>query len=417
MPGGEYMKTIQVVVPTEESGRITKILSDSGRDFSTVSGKENTLILITSEDDDVDAVLYELKHLGVGREFGKIQLTPLTASLPSIITKKPLISFKRSSSDEIIQMVEKSAKININYIVLTILAGVLASLGLLGNNAAVIIGSMVVSPLMGPITGTAMGTVLSKREMFMDSIKAEAVGILLAIALGLFLTYLFPGAGPTSEILARSRPNIADMALAIASGFAAGVALSGGLESTLVGVAVAASLLPPAANIGVGIALAQYGIAAGSLELLLINIFSINLCCTALFWIQGIRPAVSVRKERVAARVLRRRLVIVLIALLVLAMPIGVTTQSLYKQAKYTNVVNTAVYSLALPPNNALPGNVWTLYDPTTNTLWVTALIFTPSGVVPPDLAQTLSLIISLGTGIPTVTVLASVQATILSPI
>ncbi len=406
------MKTIQVVTPTEESDKVAKVLSDSGRDFSVISGKENTLILITSVEEDVEEILQDLKRTGVGKEFGRILLSPVAASLPSIITKKPLISFQRSSNDEIIQMVEKSTKINVNYFILIILAGVLASIGLLGNNAAVIIGSMVIAPLLGPVTGTAMGTILSRRKMFTDSVKMEAAGIIIAVVVGLVLTYLYPGASTTSEILSRAQPNLADMALAIASGFAAGVALSGGLESTLVGVAVAASLLPPAANIGVGIALAQYSIASGSLQLLLINIFSINLCCTAIFWLQGIRPTVSIRKERVAARVLRRRIVAVLIALMVLAIPIGLTTQTLIRQANYTNVVNSAVYFQALPPNSAIIGNIGTLYDTTNNILWVNVLFFAPSGV-PPNIARTLSLVISLGTGIPTVTVVASVNATV----
>ncbi|MFB0563174.1 MAG: TIGR00341 family protein [Candidatus Lokiarchaeia archaeon] len=408
------MKTIEVVTPAEESEKIAKVLSDSGRDFSVISGKENTLIIITSMEDEVEDILQDLKRTGVGREFGKIHLSTVSATLPSILTRRPLISFERVSNDEIIQMVEKATKINVNYFTLIILAGVLASIGLLGNNAAVIIGSMVIAPLLGPVTGTAMGTILSRRKMFEDSIKMEAAGIIIAIIVGFILTYIYPGAAPTSEILSRAQPNLADMALAIASGFAAGVALSGGLESALVGVAVAAALLPPAANIGIGIALAQYGIASGSLQLLLINILSINLCCTALFWFQGIRPTVSIRKERVAARILRRRLVIVLIALLVLAIPIGITTQSLFRQAKYTNVVNTAVYSQALPPNNAIVGNMGTLYDPTMNILWVNVVFFAPGGV-PANLAQILSLVISLGSGIPTITVVSGVNATISS--
>lgn len=405
------MKTIEVITPAEESEKVTKILSDSGADFSVISGKENTLIIITSMEDEVEDILQDLKSTGVGREFGKIHLSPVTASLPSVMATRPLISFERVSNDEIIQMIEKATKINVNYFTLILLAGILASIGLLGNNAAVIIGSMVIAPLLGPVTGTAMGTILSRRKMFWDSIKMEAAGIIIAVIVGFVLTYIYPGATPTSEILTRAQPNLADMALAIASGFAAGVALSGGLESALVGVAVAAALLPPAANIGIGIALAQYGIASGSLQLVLINIFSINLCCTALFWIQGIRPTVSIRKERVAVRILRRRLVIVLIALLVLAIPIGLTTQSLFRQAKYTNVVNTAVYSQALPPNNAIVGNIGTLYDPTMNILWVNVLFFAPGGV-PANLAQTLSLVISLASGIPTITVVAGVNAT-----
>lgn len=399
-----------MVVPNEQSGKVTKLLSNSGTDFSVVSGKENTLIMITAEEEETEEILRQLKRVGVGSEFGKIQVSPLAVSLPSIKAKRPLLSFQRVSNDEIIQIVNKATKINVNYFILTILAGVLASFGLLGNNAAVVIGSMVISPLLGPVTGAAMGTILTRRKMFNDSIKAEAAGILLAIFIGFLLTHLYPGATVTSEILARGHPNLADIVLAIASGFAAAVAFSGGLESTLVGVAVAAALLPPAANIGIAIALSQYGIAWGSAELLLINILSINIACTSLFWLQGIRPSVSARKERIAARILRTRLVAVLIALLVLAMPLGLTTVTMYRQSNWNNVVSNTVY-LTMPQNNAMVGNIGTLYDPTTNTGWVNVLIYVP-GNVPANIAEALSLVISLTTGIPTVTVIIAVNAT-----
>lgn len=407
------MENIQVVVPTEEAGKINKLLSKSGWDFSVVSGKENTLFMITAEEEETEDILRELKSAGVGREFGKIQVSALAVSLPTIKAKRPFLSFQRVSNEEIIQIVEKSTKINVNYFILTLLAGVLASFGLLGNNAAVVIGSMVISPLLGPVTGAAMGTILTRRKMFQDSVKAEAAGILLAIFIGLFLTHLYPGAAVTSEILARGNPNLADIVLAIVSGFAAAVAFSGGLESTLVGVAVAASLLPPAANIGIAIALGQYSIAWGSAELLLINIFCINLACTSLFWLQGIRPSVSARREKIAARVLRTRLVAVLIALLVLAIPLGSATITMYRQSTWNNVVSNTVY-LTMLQNNAVVGNIGMQYYSTSNMGVVNVLIYV-QGEVSPNIARTISLVISLATGIPTITVITAVNATAFS--
>ena len=49
-----------------------------------------------------------------------------------------------------------------------LLSAIIATLGLLSNSAAVIIGAMIVAPLMGPIVGMAYSTAMGNRKLFLQ---------------------------------------------------------------------------------------------------------------------------------------------------------------------------------------------------------------------------------------------------------
>lgn len=394
------LRVLQVIVPRDKSTEIFNALDDGGWNYYYVSGIDNTVIMITADAKGMESVIEQLKSLGVGREYGVFYLTSPISALPKP-AKEIGLTLERASRDEIMSVIERAGRLSGNYIMLVILSAILAAFGLLANNVAVIIGSMVVAPLMGPITSTAIGTVLSDRRIFEDGVKAELVGIVLAILVGFLLAKIFPGATLTTEILARAQPTIAEFVLAIISGLAAAVCLTGGIEAALVGVAIAASLMPPATNVGIGLGMGNHAISLGSAFLLLVNIFSINLACTLMFWVQGIRPVVT-RRRIVAARVLRRRVVTVVLALLVLSIPISLTTQGIYEQARITPAATLAAYSQAWS-TGSIVAYININYD-RTNKVAVMQLTLYSDKDVNSDFASTVSSITMLTTGIPTLT-------------
>ena len=101
---------------------------------------------------------------------------------------------------------------------------VIATLGLISNSAAVIIGAMIIAPLMLPIRELAFGALEGNVLLFRKGLIAILVGTLLAIALAFFVGYLvkFPAFG--SEIISRSQPTLLDLGLAIAVGGISGFA-------------------------------------------------------------------------------------------------------------------------------------------------------------------------------------------------
>jgi len=220
------------------------------------------------------------------------------------------------------------------------LSSILASLGLLANNVVAVIASMVIAPLMGPIIGTSLGTVLSDRKLFKEGLKAEIFGLLLSIAAGYIIGFLYPEAEVTSEILLRASPTLFDVGLAVVSGSAAAICFTSGIATALVGIAIAAALMPPAVNVGLGLALQRYDIALGSALLLLTNVFSINITALAVFWLKDVKPTLSLRRKKLARGLARRRGFLVVVSLLVLCLPIGITT---YNAIVQNNVNRTTI--------------------------------------------------------------------------
>jgi uncharacterized hydrophobic protein (TIGR00271 family) len=160
-----------------------------------------------------------------------------------------------------------------------IVAIILASIGLNTNSAALIIGAMLVSPLMGPIMGAGLAlgiydTALLKRSL-------ANLGIMTGISLLVSFAYfsLSPLRGTTPELLARTAPTFFDVLVALFGGTAMIIAVSRKSRSTntIAGVAVATALMPPLCTAGFGLATRDMGIFAGAGYLYLINSVFIGL--------------------------------------------------------------------------------------------------------------------------------------------
>ena len=156
---------------------------------------------------------------------------------------------------------------------------IIASVGLNVNSIPVIIGAMLISPLMGPITGLGLGLGTNDRELVLFSIKnlLVMVGISLLAATLYFMLTPLEIDNPT-ELLARTRPTIYDVFIALFGG------LAGVLETArkdkgnvLSGVAIATALMPPLCTVGYGIANLSWQYTIGALFLFSINCIFIAL--------------------------------------------------------------------------------------------------------------------------------------------
>ena len=150
---------------------------------------------------------------------------------------------------------------------------IIASVGLNVNSIPVIIGAMLISPLMGPITGLGLGLGTNDRELVLFSIKnlLVMVGISLLAATLYFMLTPLEIDNPT-ELLARTRPTIYDVFIALFGGLA-GVLETARKEkgTVLSGVAIATALMPPLCTVGYGIANLSWQYTIGALFLFSIN--------------------------------------------------------------------------------------------------------------------------------------------------
>lgn len=195
------------------------------------------------------------------------------------------------------------------YGLMTVISAVIATAGVLLESMAVLVGSMVIAPLIGPPMATSVATVIDDNVLFNESIRYQltgsALGMVSATVFALFLRFTsFVSSEVSTEAVQQLSTHTAPGALLIIVALSAGVAgalsLSTGAEVGLVGVMIAAALVPPLGVMGVGIAWFEPVIAVGSGLVVLINVLSINLAAIISFWYLGYHPEswLELRKAR-----------------------------------------------------------------------------------------------------------------------
>lgn len=155
-----------------------------------------------------------------------------------------------------------------------------ASLGLNTNSAAVIIGAMLISPLMGPIIGMGLGVGINDFVLLKRAAKNYLIATLFSVATATLYFFLTPLDEVQSELLARTSPTIYDVGIALCGGLAGIVALSSRSQrmgNVIPGVAIATALMPPLCTAGFGLGTGNWLYALGALYLYLINTIFISL--------------------------------------------------------------------------------------------------------------------------------------------
>ena len=196
-----------------------------------------------------------------------------------------------------------------------IVAIIIASVGLNVNSIPVIIGAMLISPLMGPITGLGLGLGTNDRELVLFSIKnlLIMVGISLLAATLYFMLTPLEIDNPT-ELLARTRPTIYDVFIALFGGLVGVLETARKEKGTVIsGVAIATALMPPLCTVGYGIANLSWQYTVGALFLFSIN--CIFIAMAAYLMAKFLKfPMKTVEQHRTRYFILSYALVILLAA-------------------------------------------------------------------------------------------------------
>ncbi|MBW4558573.1 MAG: DUF389 domain-containing protein [Trichormus sp. ATA11-4-KO1] len=148
---------------------------------------------------------------------------------------------------------------DVSYWIQVLFAAGIATLGLVLNSPAVIIGAMLISPLMGGILANGLALAAGDVILAMRALLNLFLSCFVAISFAVILVSLLPFKEMTSEILARTRPNILDLVVALFSGAVGSVAICKepkGVATSIPGVAIAVALMPPLCVVGYGIGVA-----------------------------------------------------------------------------------------------------------------------------------------------------------------
>lgn len=246
---------------------------------------------------------------------------------------------------EVMLEITRNASPGFDYFLLVVLSGAIATLGLITDSAAVIIGAMLVAPLMSPILALGLGMVTGNSLILRKSTSALVRGGLLAILLSFLLTQFnewlpfISLADIPGEVLARTHPSPIDLVIALAGGTAASYALTNPkLSAALPGVAIATALMPPVCTVGISVALGQWMMAGGALLLFLTNAIAISFAAGLVFFIRGFRPSNPNGKSR-----LPRSLWLAALITGVMLIPLSYTSYQLFRQAADYRRVQEAV--------------------------------------------------------------------------
>ncbi len=251
-----------------------------------------------------------------------------------------LPSLEATERIDLFDRLQVGARWNVDFIMMICLSTAIASLGLMQNSTAVVIGAMVVAPLMTPLIGAGLALVQGNTLFFRDSIKAMGFGIGAALLISLFLGFIIPIEELTPELLARGAPTIIDLGVAFLSGAAAAYAVARpSLLGALAGVAIAAALVPPLATVGIAIAKGVWGISEGAAILFATNLVAIILGAAFIYRRLGIQGS---RLGKGLPLWGRRTLLFLSLLAVILTAPLG------YKLANQLREGQTRPYTLPL---------------------------------------------------------------------
>lgn len=163
------------------------------------------------------------------------------------------------------------------YVIMNALATVVAGYGMLANSAAVVIGAMIIAMLLGPIMGLALAMVDGDVKLLRRALAAEVLGVVMVVVLSAIIGRVHMDLPLTTEILSRTKPNLLDLAVALAGGAAGAYAtVSPRVSVGLVGVAISTALVPPLAASGICLSRGHMDLAAGAFILFATNLVAIQ---------------------------------------------------------------------------------------------------------------------------------------------
>ena len=300
------LRLVEIFIPEANSKKVRALIEEeSVIGFWQEAASENGLLvkmLLSVEQTEKMLDLLEQEFTDI--EGFRVVLLPVEATIPRIEERKNGSSdldrtepedegeknVLRISREELYSDIVDNTKFTNIYVAMVVLSAIVAAVGLLRDNVAIIIGAMVIAPLLGPNVGLALATTLGDLELGRNALKTNLLGVAIALGFAVFIGYIFSVNPDIPEIAARTEVGFSDIVLALASGSAGVLAFTSGASMALIGVMVAVALMPPLITFGLLVGSGNLSDAVGALLLLVTNLICVNLAGVITFWVQGIRP-------------------------------------------------------------------------------------------------------------------------------
>ncbi|PIP53498.1 TIGR00341 family protein [Candidatus Beckwithbacteria bacterium CG23_combo_of_CG06-09_8_20_14_all_34_8] len=191
-----------------------------------------------------------------------------------------------AAKDRAVELLIEHSSPRQSYYFMVALSVAMATLGMLSNNTAVIIGSMLIAPVLYPVLSLAMGVIIFDRDLIMRSLLTLISSVALAVFISMLVAFIFSfqQITITTEIIKRTEPDLFNVLVALIAGLAVSFAIAKpNINETLPGVAISVSLVPPLAVVGIGLANLDLHISNPALILFTINVIGIMFSAMLVF--------------------------------------------------------------------------------------------------------------------------------------
>ncbi|WP_394740286.1 TIGR00341 family protein [Natronococcus roseus] len=346
------MRHIQVTVPVGKREAVLDVLEEKGVEYVLTeehgTREYDSIVSFPLPTNAVEPILDSLQDVGIendsytvvtdaetviSRDFDELQQEHTTESVQD----------EEISRQELLTRAEELTPTYSVFFAMTLISSIVATVGLLLDSPAVVVGSMVIAPLIGPALSASIGTVVNDRDLFFRGLRYQFSGVFGGIVIAAIVAWLFqsmflvpPGAELTEidEVAERIAPELLLLPVALGAGIAGILSLATGFSVAIVGVMIAAALVPPMAAAGIALAWGMPAAALGSTVLVLVNLLGVNLAGLATLWYIGYRPdsgfGISIAQRRVV-----KQAAVFLAVILVLSLFLTGVTYSSYQMSAF----------------------------------------------------------------------------------
>ncbi|MFO8109142.1 MAG: TIGR00341 family protein [Thermoplasmata archaeon] len=322
-------RLIELVVPAHFEDDVEQLLEKDDKVFdfwcARASGeKVQFKILVDAEESQT--VIDQLENNYDTTEGFRLLMFHVEASLPIQKEEEKEEEKEKKEDDdgeetrgvsrvELYTAASDQIKLSSVYLLLMGLSAIVAAIGVLRSDVAVIIGAMVIAPLLGPNVGLSLATTLADSQLAKKAIRTNLAGVLLSFVIAVIIGILFTE-NPTGsvELMARTNVGYGDVALALAAGSAGALAYTRSIPAALIGVMVAIALVPTIVTSGLLLGAGYFTLSFYALMLFLINLICINLSGVFTFLMQGFTPSQWWKADK--AKKLTRLAIAIWVALL-----------------------------------------------------------------------------------------------------
>lgn len=346
------MRFVKLLVDDEQLSSVLSVLEAEGIDYLRLpedgTGGERTVVEFPLPDQAVEYLRGELEAAGFEGEY-VVTLAAESASTERFEALENRFITGTEEGDNVSADELRSKALELQpdplpYYAMTLASAVVAVAGLLLDSAALVVGAMVIAPQVGSALSVSVGGALGDWSMMKRGVRSQALSLSLAVvgatAFALLLQVLgfVPAAaepGALAQIGERTSPGMLAISVGIAAGVAAAFGLATALPVSIVGVMIAAALIPAAAATGIGVAWRTPALSVAAAAMLVVSLLAINLSGLATFRALGYSAGDADRT--------RPRRVWTALAAAALVVAVAVLGGAVVTQAAFQNDVNAAV--------------------------------------------------------------------------